>query len=277
LNFYKHHIGDYDADTAHLSWLEDMAYTRLMRLYYRREVPIPSDIAQACRLVRASSKQEREAVESVLSEFFVLDDDGWHNKRCDEEIGEAQAKADKNRTVGKLGGRPRKKETIMVSGNNHDGSESEPNNNPSQTPDSRLQTPDIASASGGSTSDERAAEPTPAGIACRAMRQAGLADANPQHPKLLALLAAGITADELANAAADAAQRSKGFAYALATAEGRRRDAATVTPLPQGQPRRKSLGEERADTLDALTGRSRTRAIASAAERDITGEVSRVE
>jgi hypothetical protein len=64
LNFYKHHIGDYDADTSHLSWLEDMAYTRLMRLYYRREQPIPAEVAQACRLVRATSKQERDAVEA---------------------------------------------------------------------------------------------------------------------------------------------------------------------------------------------------------------------
>lgn len=86
MNFYKHHIGDYDADTSHLSWVEDMAYTRLMRLYYRREQPIPGEIGQACRLVRAHSKQEQMAVENVLREFFTLESDGWHNKRCDEEI-----------------------------------------------------------------------------------------------------------------------------------------------------------------------------------------------
>jgi uncharacterized protein YdaU (DUF1376 family) len=41
VNFYKHHLGDYDAATAHLSWDEDQAYTRLLRLYYRTEKPIP--------------------------------------------------------------------------------------------------------------------------------------------------------------------------------------------------------------------------------------------
>lgn len=142
MNFYKHHIGDYDADTAHLSWLEDAAYSRLMRLYYRREAPIPADLGQACRLVRATSKQEREAVDLVLREFFVLEADGWHNKRCDEEVAAAQAKAEKNRMVGKLGGRPHKSETTMVSENNHHGFQKEPNDNPSQTPDSRLQTPE---------------------------------------------------------------------------------------------------------------------------------------
>ena len=65
------------------------------------------------------------------------------------------------------------------------------------------------------------------------MRAAGLAETNPGHPKLLELLKAGITVEELADAARTAAASSKPFAYALATAEGRRRDAAKVTPLPQ--------------------------------------------
>lgn len=86
MNYYEHHIGDYDAATAHLSMLEDAAYSRLMRLYYRKECPIPADIATACRLIRASSKDERKAVETVLREFFVLGDDGWHQVRCDADI-----------------------------------------------------------------------------------------------------------------------------------------------------------------------------------------------
>lgn len=145
MNFYKHHIGDFDADTAHLSWMEDAAYRRLMCLYYRREAPIPSDVDQACRLVRATSKQERDAVRTVLAEFFTDEDDGWHNKRCDMEIEAAQAKAARNREVGKTGGRPRKPETQTVAKQepteNPDGfqnrTQTEPNQNPSQTPDSR--------------------------------------------------------------------------------------------------------------------------------------------
>lgn len=59
-----------------------------------------------------------------------------------------------------------------------------------------------------------------------------MADANPQHPKLLALLAAGLSEDEIVAAGEDAVSRGKGFAYALATAEGRRREAAKVKPMP---------------------------------------------
>lgn len=86
------------------------------------------------------------------------------------------------------------------------------------------------------TKDKGAGTPTlqprtPGADACLRMKAAGLQGVNPSHPKLLALLQAGITPDELAEAAADAAGKGKPFAYALATAEGRRRDAA-VQPLP---------------------------------------------
>jgi uncharacterized protein YdaU (DUF1376 family) len=97
LNYYPHHIGDYAAATEHLSWLEDMAYTRLIRLYYRTEKPIPSDRAVVYRLVRASGSQERKAVDAVLSEFFVLTDDGYRQKRCDEELLRMQEKSNKAR------------------------------------------------------------------------------------------------------------------------------------------------------------------------------------
>jgi uncharacterized protein YdaU (DUF1376 family) len=133
MNYFKHHIGDYDADTAHLTWLEDMAYTRLLRLYYRREKPVPSDINQACRLVRAITKQERDAVSLILEEFFVLQADGWHNKRCDEEIEAAKAKADANRDNGKKGGRPPKSKTEEKPTGFSMGSDSVATPNPQET------------------------------------------------------------------------------------------------------------------------------------------------
>ncbi len=72
---------------------------------------------------------------------------------------------------------------------------------------------------------------TPGADAAIRMKAAGLQAVNPSHPKLIALLDAGITVDELAQAAGEAVAKGKNFAYALATAEGRRRDAA-VAPLP---------------------------------------------
>lgn len=88
MNFYQHHLGDWAAATAHLTLVEDAVYSRMIRRYYVNELPLPMDHAEVCRLVGARSKSERAAVDSVLAEFFSLEDDGYHQSRCDAEISE---------------------------------------------------------------------------------------------------------------------------------------------------------------------------------------------
>ncbi len=88
MNYYEHHIGDYAEATSHLSFMEDAAYSRLIRKYYARESPLPADPKVVQRLVGARTKKEREAVNTVLEEFFILQEDGWHNYRCDKEISQ---------------------------------------------------------------------------------------------------------------------------------------------------------------------------------------------
>ncbi len=87
MNYYDHHIGDYIKDTAHLSMLEDSAYRRLIDAYYTRETPLPEGRKACQKLARAQSKDERAAVDYVLDEFFRLEEDGWHQSRCDVELG----------------------------------------------------------------------------------------------------------------------------------------------------------------------------------------------
>lgn len=94
MNYYEHHIGDYAEATAHLTFVEDAAYSRLIRKYYAQEKPLPADIKAVQRLVGARAKEEREAVETVLHEFFTLDEDGWHNGRCDAEIARYLGKSE---------------------------------------------------------------------------------------------------------------------------------------------------------------------------------------
>jgi len=86
VNYFEHHIGDYDEATAHLTACEDGIYSRLIRKYYATERPLIADIAKLQRLVRANSRAEKQAVVDVLEEFFHLEDDGWHQDRCDEVI-----------------------------------------------------------------------------------------------------------------------------------------------------------------------------------------------
>lgn len=141
MNYYRRHIGDYLRDTSHLTLLEHGVYTRLLDVYYTREAAIPA--GQAARLIGARSKEDREAVDRVLGEFFDRVGDAWAQSRCDREIEAASGKADRNREVGKLGGRPRRPDNPTVPKrkprNNPDGFEKEPTqqkptSNPSQEP-----------------------------------------------------------------------------------------------------------------------------------------------
>lgn len=84
MNYYEHHLGDWAAATGHLTWDEDMAYTRLLRAYYHHERAIPD--GQQYRLAKASTPAQRKAVDQVLAEFFELREGHYHQKRADAEI-----------------------------------------------------------------------------------------------------------------------------------------------------------------------------------------------
>jgi uncharacterized protein YdaU (DUF1376 family) len=90
MNYFELHIGDYAEATAHLTFVEDAAYIRLLRKYYATEKPLPADLKAVQRLVAARTKEEKNAVQAVLEEFFSLEADGWHNARCDAEIAKFQ-------------------------------------------------------------------------------------------------------------------------------------------------------------------------------------------
>lgn len=145
MNYYERHLGDYAKDTVHLSMLEDGAYNRLLDRYYATESPIPTD--QAHRVARARTKEEREAVDIVLREFFLLTDGGWVNRRADEEIEKARVRIDTAKANGRRGGRPRKNPAGSEVGTQQKpngfslGSGNETQSKAHQTPDTRHQTP----------------------------------------------------------------------------------------------------------------------------------------
>ena len=107
MHYYSFHVSDYIHDTAHLSLYEDLAFRRLLDLYYTSEKPIPNKTHEVARRIRMANQEG--AVQTVLEEFFMFDMDNncWFHKRCDKAIADYQAKAERNREVGKLGGRPK--------------------------------------------------------------------------------------------------------------------------------------------------------------------------
>lgn len=218
MNHYPHHIGDWITATAHLSEVEECIYARLIALYYSKEGPIPAAEAQACRLVRASSKEARNAVGTILREFFTLHDDGWHQKRCDQEIEAYKAKADANRVNGKKGGRPK-------ANTKRTHSEIEPTNNPTgfssltqnnlnqnqnqnQKSNAITESPTRTDGQAAPQKPESKPEnpPTKAGIWSAELNLRGVR-VTPMHPTLLQWIEDGFTLPQLLDAIQDARQK----------------------------------------------------------------------
>jgi uncharacterized protein YdaU (DUF1376 family) len=104
--YYKFNIADWHLATSHLLLEEEAIYFKLINYYYDTEQPIPKETQTVIRRLRLGNYSDM--VISVLQEFFVLEEDGWHHQRCDEEVEKYHNKAETNKKVGKLGGRPRK-------------------------------------------------------------------------------------------------------------------------------------------------------------------------
>lgn len=82
-------MADYESDTTHLSLMEHGAYRLLLDHYYKKRQALPANASLLHRICRAFAADEQAAVQSVLNEFFVLQSDGYHQKRADREIGKA--------------------------------------------------------------------------------------------------------------------------------------------------------------------------------------------
>lgn len=100
---YQFHVRDYLTKTRHLTCLEDLAYRRLLDVYYTEEQPLPASPEACARLI--AMRDHQGEVKAVLEEFFTLAEDGWHNDRADEEISAYHGRAERARTNGRLGGR----------------------------------------------------------------------------------------------------------------------------------------------------------------------------
>jgi uncharacterized protein YdaU (DUF1376 family) len=99
LHYYQFNIGDYASHTRHLSIVEDLAYRRLLDLYYLHERPLIDCSATVARLVGLSDYQQE--VETVLIEFFQHIDGGYVNPRADKEIAHYHAKIQQASNAGK--------------------------------------------------------------------------------------------------------------------------------------------------------------------------------
>lgn len=108
MNYYQHHIGDFIKATARLTDSQAMTYLRLIWVYYDGEKPLPDDLDAIAFKVGGEPKD----IGLILKSFFQLQDDGWHQLRCDREILDYHAMIEKRKKAGVISGEKRRSKTF---------------------------------------------------------------------------------------------------------------------------------------------------------------------
>lgn len=245
----------YKRDTEHLTTEQHGAYLLLLMTGWTRGGLLPDNDAQLSNIARLTPQRWR-AHRAVLRSFFQSNGDGQLvQKRLLIEVERAQHLSIVRSAAGQESGRRRRKPP------NKTGT-SVPTNDEQMHQQTTQQTANKTAAIGATFVEQKgdyrgspippsapSDEPhtdtntedsvrclpraqTHAGEACRAMREAGMADVNPASPTLTTMLQQGITLAELADAARAAVAQGKGFAWALSRAAGQRADAARVALAP---------------------------------------------
>jgi len=93
MHYYEFNIGDYMRDTAHLDEMEDLAYRRMLDLYYLKESPLPKSIPEIAKLIRM--RTHSESIANVLQEYFTLTDAGYVNGKANDTLTKIYDKSEK--------------------------------------------------------------------------------------------------------------------------------------------------------------------------------------
>jgi uncharacterized protein YdaU (DUF1376 family) len=142
MHYFQFNIGDYASHTRHLSLLEDLAYRRLLDLYYLKDGQIYGDEADVARQI--GMRDHVPDVAQVLQDFFCIgEDDRWTHDRCDAEIAHFREKSEKASNAGKASAKRR---------SNERSTDVQPTNN--QEPITNNQEPDLPSKEDMSSDDD---------------------------------------------------------------------------------------------------------------------------
>jgi len=108
VNYYQHHIGDFNNATRHLTRVERALYRELIELYYDKEQPLTSDKNRLAKLTICQSEEDISALDAVLEEYFTLEDGLYYNSRCEIEIEKYKANTSAKARAGKASAEARK-------------------------------------------------------------------------------------------------------------------------------------------------------------------------
>lgn len=104
--YFPLYVDDFEADTAHLTILEDGAYNRLLRLCWRSPgCKMPADEEWIFRKVRATTDEDRAIVRTILTEFFTKKGGKIFSPRLLAEWSKANDSIARRISAGSKGGR----------------------------------------------------------------------------------------------------------------------------------------------------------------------------
>lgn len=257
MNYYDHHIGDYVKKTSHLSPAALGVYQRFIDWCYAHEKALPLRMKDLYQIAHAMTKTDREAVDRAL-ELFEMTENGYEQPRIASEISSYLDKKPE-RAAKKLVNAARQQRYREIRSELYKILALAKIHVPFDIPNSQLE--GICLANGLNLSQLETRDVTPevtrdvpikpapnpqspqerystavavsqrCGRLARLAMQAGVSSVNPSDPRLASLLDAGLTDLEMQIAAAEAAAKSKGWSWLLATIKGRRDDASR-SPMP---------------------------------------------
>jgi uncharacterized protein YdaU (DUF1376 family) len=99
------YVGDYLADTVHLSTVQHGAYLLLLMGLWRGNGVLP-DSAATLAAITKSTPQEWKRLRPVLEKFCLVSEGVWRHKRLTRELEKSQTRYATKVANGKLGGRP---------------------------------------------------------------------------------------------------------------------------------------------------------------------------
>ena len=105
MHYFQFNIGDYASHTSRLTPLEDLAYRRMLDLYYLNEQPLSGCITDVARELGLS--EHVNEVKYVLGKFFTETEVGFSQKRIDLEIKKYKSNAKNKSKAGKASAKAR--------------------------------------------------------------------------------------------------------------------------------------------------------------------------
>lgn len=101
MDWYKHDIPKYIAETDELPDAEDLAYRRMRDIYYMTEKPLPTELEVVSDWVNLDD----DVVAPVLEKFFTPTPEGFVHEEWQKEIDRRKRISITNKRNGQRGGR----------------------------------------------------------------------------------------------------------------------------------------------------------------------------